>query len=417
MSQPGLLRRHRDFRHVWAADALSTLGSWLSALALPLLALLALDATAMEVAVLKALEAVAWLFLGLVAGAWMDRLRCRGVLIAADLARAAIFASVPIAHVAGVLSLGQLFTVALLSGIATVFFDVAGSTYLPRLLPKTDLVEANARLSTNTSVAAVLATGSGGFIIQALSAPFTVALNAVSFLWSALWLRGIRTVEPAPQHDGPAHLRRDIAEGWRFVMRHPVLRALAGFSMCSILFQAMHNAVWLTFLVKDFRLTPAAIGLLSMSGLVGAVVSGFATKRIVDRFGEARTMMVMALFYAAGFAAYALTRPDWGLSIAVLAGALTSFTIITMHIIRVSVRQSVCPQHLYGRVGATMEFIVWGVGPLGSLAGGAIATLTSLRTTLWVVAAGIAVSILWIFLSPVRTMRITTATDAAESRA
>lgn len=407
MTEPpaGLLRRHRDFRHVWAADALSAVGSRLSMLAIPLLALLSLNATAMQVAVLKALETAAWLVLGLVAGAWMDRIRCRGVLIAADLARAAIFASVPIAYFADVLSLAQMFVVALLTGIGTVFFDVASTTYLPRLLSKADLVEANAKLATNTSIAAVLASGGGGFVIQALTAPVALAVDAASFLWSALWLRGIKTRETVPRHARPPRLWRDIAEGWRFVVRHPVLRALAGYSACTIFFQAMEGAVWVTFLVRDVGLSAWVIGLLGMAGLLGAVVSGFLTSRIAERFGTARTMVFTAVAYAAGFALYPLTRPGWGLVFAVAGGMLASFTIITMHVMRVSLTQTLCPEHLYGRVGATMEFMIWGIMPVGSLAGGVLATLTGLRTTLWILAAGIAVSVLWILLSPLRKSR------------
>lgn len=411
----GLLRRHRDFRHVSAADAFSTAGSWLSALAVPLLALLTLDATPMQVAALKAAETTAWLALGLLAGAWLDRMRCRGVLIAADVARAVIVASVPIAYLAGVLTLAQLFVVALLTGVGTVFFDIAGTTYLPRILAKDDLVEANARLSTNTSVAAVLASGGGGFVIQWLSAPFAIAVNAVSFLLSAVLLRGIRSPERPPSHSHPPHLRRDIAEGWRFVVRHPVLRPLAGFNACTIFFQAVHGAVWVTYLVKDFRFSPGAIGLLGMSGLLGALAASFTTASIIRRFGNARTMFVAGFGYALGFGLYPFTRPGWGVAFAVAAGMLTCFTIVTMHVIRVSIRQAVCPEHLYGRVGATMEFLVWGIIPVGGLAGGVIATVAGLEPTLWIVAAGIAVSLLWIVLSPLRSARELDLSPAAES--
>ncbi|MGH8877857.1 MAG: MFS transporter [Stackebrandtia sp.] len=402
---PGLLRRHRDFRHVWAADALSALGSRLSMLAMPLLALLTLNATPFEVALLRTLETTAWLVLGLVAGAWMDRIACRGVLIAADIGRAVVFASVPVAYFTGSLTLAQLFVVAVLAGIGTVFFDVAGNTYLPRLLPEDDLVEANARLATNTSVAAVLASGGGGFVVQFLTAPIALAIDAASFIWSALWLRGIRAAEQTPKHPRPPHLRRDIAEGWRFVVRHPILRFLAGYSACTIFFQAMEGAVWVTFLVRDIGLSAWVIGLVGMSALLGAVGSGFVTTRIAARLGTARTMVFAAVAYAAGFAMYPLTRPGWGLSFAVAGGFLASFAIITMHILRTSVTQRLCPERLYGRVGATMEFMIWGIMPLGSLAGGIIATATSLRTTLWIIGAGIAVSILWILLSPLRSNR------------
>lgn len=401
----GLLRRNRDFRNVWAADALSAVGTRLSMLALPLLALLTLDATPLEVALLRTLETLAWLVLGLVAGAWMDRIRCRGVLIAADLGRAAVLASIPIAYLAGVLTLTQLFVVSLLAGIGKVFFGVAATTYLPRLLPKEDLVDANAKLATNLSMAAVLTSGGGGFVIQWLTAPIAIAVDAASFVWSALWLRGIRKVETVPRQDNPPHLRRDIAEGWSFVVRHPLLRALAGLSVCTVFFQAVHDAVWITFLVREFGLSAGVIGLLGMSGLLGAVLSGFVTSRLARRFGNVRAAVAAAMCFAVGFALFPFTMPGWGLGVAVVAGFMVSFSIITLSVMRSSIRQLLCPEHLYGRVGATMEFMIWGTMPLGSLAGGLIATVTDLRATLWIVGAGTLLSLLWIVFSPLRTTR------------
>lgn len=409
----GLLRRHPDFRRVWAANAISEIGSRLSLLAFPLLALLTLHATAFEVSLLRALATAAWLALGLVAGAWMDRIRVRGVMIAADAARAVILATVPIAYLAGVLTLAQLYAVALLAGVGTVCFGVAAGTYLPRLLSTEDLVEGNARLATNTSVAAVLASGGGGFLIQWLTAPIAIAVDALSFVWSAVWLRGVRHGEPAPPRPERPHLRREIAEGWGFVWRHRILRPLAGYAVCTIFFQAMNDAVWLTYLVRRVGLSPWVIGLVSMSGLVGAVIAGLVATRIAQRLGNARALVLGSCLYAVGFGLYPLTTAGWGLTVAVVGSFLVSFTIIVNHVLQVSARQSLCPKHLYGRVGATSQFMTWGIMPIGALAGGVLATVTSTHAALWIAAVGIAVSILWMLLSPLRLMRDIPAPAAA----
>jgi MFS family permease len=399
------LRHHRDFRNVWFADTFSVIGTRLNMLAMPLLAVLTLNATTFEVSLLRASETLASLLLGLVAGAWMDRVRCRPVMVAADLARFVLLLSIPVAALAGVLSLPQLYLVAFTVGVATVFFNIAATTYLPRLLSRGDLIAANSALATNTSVGAAIASGAGGFVIELLTAPITILVDSGSFLWSALWLKGIRTVEETPARSSQSRLRREIGEGLRFVAGHPVLRALAGYSASTILFQGMYGAINIVFLVKAIGLGPGAVGLVSMSGLLGAIASGFLTGRMAGRLGAVRTLRITALVYAAGFLLFPLTRSGWGLSWWIAGGLLTSFTIISAHILHVSVRQGLCPRQLYGRVGATMEFMVWGIMPIGSLLGGIVATLTSMRTTLWIVGAGVTTSMVWIIASPLRTLR------------
>ncbi|GAA4899119.1 putative MFS family arabinose efflux permease [Stackebrandtia albiflava] len=409
-SQPrGLLRRHADFRRLWLADALSAVGTRIGMLALPMLALLHLDATAFEVALLHTLETLGSLLLGLLAGAWIDRMRCRPVMIGTDIARFALVASIPAAAFLGVLTMTQLYVVAFVTGIATVFFTVAATTYLPRLVADGDLVSANAKLATNTSVAAVLANGAGGLLIQALTAPVALAIDAAGYLWSAVWLRRIRHREQPPTVER-RHLGRDVVEGLRFVASQPVLRALAGYSACTMLFQSMHAAVTVVFLVEWIGLGPAAVGLVGMSGLLGALVAGPLTHRLAARFGGARVLCAAAACYAVGFAMTPLTRPGWETAWWITGNLLLCAAIVTNHILSVTTRQLMCPPGLHGRVGATMNFMIWGVMPIGSLLGGVVATLTDVRVTLWIVAAGVTVSALWIVASPLRTLRALPAT-------
>ncbi|MFC0625961.1 MFS transporter [Kribbella deserti] len=296
----GILR-DPDFRRFWTADLLSQLGIRLGMLAVPLLAVLELTASAFEVSLLRAFETAAWLLIGLFAGAWMDRIRCKPVMITADLARAAFFASVPVAAAFGVLTLAQLYVVLFLAGVMTVLFDVAHSTYLPRLVDREDLVAGNAKLAANHSVGAVAGQGIGGYLVQWFTAPAAIGLNALGFVWSALWLRSIRAVEARPVPAEQPHLRREIGAGLRFVVRHPLLRPIALTSATTMLFQAANNAIIVVFLVRELGLSAGKIGLLGMIGLLGALVAAAATERISRRVGHARAMWITALTNGLGF--------------------------------------------------------------------------------------------------------------------
>lgn len=404
-TRPGGLLRQRDFRRLWAADLASQLGSRLTLVAVPMLAVLTLHASTFQVALLRTAETAASLLLGLVAGAWVDRLRCRPVLVAADLLRFLLLGSVPVAALLGALGLPQLYAVAFLAGCGTVFFDTAHTTYLPRLVGPGHLVEGNSRLAANTSVAAVAGSGVAGYLVQWLTAPFAVAVDAVSYLVSALWLRTIRLAEPAPARTARRHLAAEIAEGVRFVWRQPILRAIAANTGTVLFCQAANDSIMVVFLLREVRLAPGTIGLLGTAGLLGALASASLTGRIAARLGTARTLLASAVVNGVGFLLYPLTGPGPRLAAYVAAGALAAFTIVTRHIMAVSARQRLCPDHLLGRVSATMELMTWGVMPLGALAGGLAGTYLGMRATFLLDGTAIAAASLWLVCSPLRTLR------------
>jgi MFS family permease len=408
LKRPGAARdgilRDRDFRHLWAADALSQLGTRISMLAVPLLAVLTLHASAFEVSLLRTAETLAWLLFGLAAGTWMDRVRCRPVLVASDLGRAALLVSIPIAAAVGAVTMVQLYAVLLLGGVLTVLFDVAHGTFLPRLVSRDRLVEGNGRLATNASIAAVAGDGIGGYLVQWFTAPIAILLDAISFLWSAVWLSTIHKQEippPAPTAE-QRQLRRDMAEGIRFVFKHRYLRPIALCSATAMLFQSANAGIMIVFLVREIHLSPGTIGLLGMLGLLGAIAASILTERISNQVGHARAIVLAAVTNGVGFLTFALTAPGWRLSLYVLATLITSFSIVVLHILQVSARQMLCPAHLIGRVGATMEFMIWGVMPVGSVLGGLLATVAGLRATLLIDGAAILLASLWLLLSPFR---------------
>lgn len=399
----GLLGRP-DFRRFWLADVLSQFGTRISVLAIPLLATQTLHASAFQVSMVRTLGTAAYLLLALHVGAWCDRIRVRPVLVIADLGRAAALATVPLAAAFGSLTITHLLVAVGITGVLTVWFDVAHQTYLPRLIGRDDLVEGNARLQANMSIAAVAAPSPTGFAVQAVGGASVVGLNALGYLWSALWLRSVKAPEHVPPAPENRHLRREIAEGLRFVVRHPVLRAVAGHGATHDFFQSAQIAIVVVFLSREVRLSPFAIGLLSTSTLAGAVVGAFAARPLAARFGHGRALLGIGIFEGVIYQLFPFTGPGWALACYVVAGFGSSFGIVAITVLSASFQQAAAGEHLRGRVNATVRFLVFGVAPLGSLLGGVLAETAGLRATLFVAAGGVLFAMGWLVFSPLRTV-------------
>lgn len=398
----GILRSP-DFRRLWLADALSQVGNRIDFLVIPLLATTTLAASVVEVSLLRTLSTLPYLLIGLQVGAWCDRMRSRPVLITADLARAALIGSIPLAAAFGSLTLGHLYVVVLLTGAFSVFFNVAHQTYLPHLVERGHLPEANARLQTNLSVAAIAGPGLGGLIAQFIGNAGAMATDALTYLWSAAWLSRIRTPDVRPE-PAERNLRREIGEGLRTVVRHPILRAIALHGAASSLFQSMFMAVSMVFSVRDLHLAPFMIGLLGTISLIGALLaSGVAPARrslrcragVVPRHRGVQRFVPALRFRDAGR----------GLAWWVVGNFGASFGIIVLGVFETSFRQAVTPNELLGRVSSVSQTVIFGVAPLGSLLGGFIAELTTTRVTLYVCGIGILASSAILLASPLRRMR------------
>ncbi|HEX6359409.1 MFS transporter [Actinophytocola sp.] len=385
-----------DFRRLWLADAVNQVGTRMTFLAAPLLAVLYLNASTFEVALVRTCETLGWLLFGLLAGAWVDRTRCRPVLVITDVGRAILMLTVPLAAVFGVLTLWQLYVVVFLVGVLTVFFDVAHQSYLPRLVPADQLVDANAKLAANASVAAVAGASTGGYLVQLLTAPFVFAFDALTFLWSALWVRAIRHREPPVAPAPDRHLGREITEGVRYVFRHPVLRSLTMSTATIVLGQAGGMGVSMVFLVRDIGLSAGVIGLLGTVGLLGALLASAVTRRLVARLGQARVLLWGVFLLGLAFLAQAFTTPGWGLVWWVASGFVSSFCIIATNVVMMTIRQTVCAPELLGRVNATMELTVWSVMSVGSLLGGVLGTWAGTRVTLLVSGAVSCLAVGWL---------------------
>ena len=401
----GGLWHHLDFRRLWIGDTVSQLGSNVTLLALPLVAILVVHASTFEVGLLTTFESLAFLVVGLPAGAWVDRMRFRRVLIVNDVVRALALGSIPLAQLLGVLRIEQLYVVALVTGVSTVFFDVAYQSYLPQLVDRTLLVEGNAKLQGSESVSQIAGPSLGGVLIQALTAPYAIVVDALSFLWSAGWVSAItaRPAEPVRQPD--RRLRREIGEGVRFVLGSRLLRAIAACTGTSNLFSSMAAAVFYVLLARQLHLSAGWIGLISSTSAVGGLLGSLLASRFAARVGQGPAIWMAALASTPAAFVVPFVHRDWTLGLLAVAQLTMWMAVVVYNITQVSFRQGLCPPHLLGRMNATMRFLVWGTMPLGALAGGILGSLIGVRSTLLVAAVGGSLAFLPVLLSPLRTMR------------
>jgi MFS family permease len=401
----GPLWRNPDFLNFWAAHTVSQFGSQVSALALPLVAILVLDASAFQVAALGVVEFLPWVLLSLPAGVWVDRLWRRPILIASDCGRAAALASIPLAYFLDVLTLGQLYVVGFVTGTLTVFFDVSYQSYLPSLVDRDQLGDGNSKLEVSRSAAQVGGPGLAGALVNALAAPYAVAADAASFVVSAFFLSRIRRPEGAPSRT--ASMRADIGQGLRFVLRHPLLRPYVLFVATGNFFMTLISSIFLVFAVRDLGLSPGTIGLVLSIGNVGSLVGAVTATRVARRLGIGPSLIVVA---AAGHFAQLLIPLASGRSaipLLVIAHLLIGFYILNWYVTAITLIQAITPEHLLGRTNASRRFVVWSVIPLGGLAGGALASAIGLREAIWIGAIGTSAAIVWLVFSPVRKVRTT----------
>jgi predicted MFS family arabinose efflux permease len=400
----GLLRDH-DFRGLFASTTVSQFGQQVTLLALPLVAVLALSASAFEVGLLFTLTTSAFLLVGLPAGAWVDRLRRRQLLIVADLARAALLASIPIAWWAGALTLWQLYLVALISGVFTVFFDVAYQSYLPHLIGRDKLVEGNTKLEGVRAVSQVAGPGLAGQLIQLLTAPVALLLDAIAMALSAIFVARIRKREEKPERRPDAHLLREIGEGLRFVLGHRLLRAIAACTATANLWLAAYAAMVLVFLARELELSEGTIGLVFMFGGAGGVAGFLVVRRVVSWVGQGPAIWMAVAFTTPFGLLMPIAQPGLLLWLAAAGQFMVAVGIVVYNVTQVSFRQGLTPDRLLGRMNATMRFLVWGTMPLGGIAGGAIGQWVGVREALAVAALGSMLAVFPVLLSPLRTMR------------
>lgn len=411
----GGLWRHPDFRKLWAGQTVSLLGSEVSALAIPLVAALTLDASATQMGLLVAAGSTPALLVGLFAGVWVDRARRRPILVGADIGRAAILGTVPVGALTTGLSVGYLCVVAFLVGLLTTFFDVAHASLLPSLVRRERLVEGNSKLEVSRSGALIVGPGLAGLLVQVASAPVAILADAVSFLVSALFIGRIQTPERAPTRDEQRRgLWAEAREGLGVVLGDPILSAMATSLSLFNLFAGLFGAVYVLFVTRELGVSPAGLGVVfalgSASFPVGAAGANWAARRfgvgpsIVWGAGISDAAFLLAPL-AAGPLAVAVPLLVASRLVATLAGPVTAIN-------QLSLRQAVTDDRLQGRVNGTMRVVALGTAPLGALLGGVLGDAIGLRPALLVGALGIQLGFVRLYLSPVRSLRQAPASDA-----
>jgi MFS family permease len=398
------LLRHRDFRRLWAAETVSQLGTQVTLLALPVVAVTVLDATPLQMGVLTALETAAFLLIGLPAGAWVDRWRRRRVLVTADLVRAVVLGTLPVAYLLDVLTLGQLFVVAAVTGTATVFFDVAYQSYLPALVDRDQLVDGNGKLEASRAVAQVAGPGLTGVLLRVLGAPLLIAGDAVSFLLSALFLGSIRRPDTVPDRATRRPLRAEIGEGLSFVVRHPLLRRIVACTGTSNLFGSMTTALLVLYVIRVLGLTESTLGLVFSIGAVGGLLGAATAARVARRVGEGRAIPLAAVVVAVAGVLLPLAAVGAPTVLLIAGWSLLSWAVVVYNVVQVSFRQRLCPPGLLGRMNASVRFIVFGTMPVGGLLGGVLGEWLGVLPALWIAAAGGFAGCLPVLLSPLLTM-------------
>ncbi|MFD8497264.1 MFS transporter [Amycolatopsis sp. NPDC059657] len=399
------LLRHADFRRLWAGDTLSQFGQKIGETAIPLLAATVLAATPMQMGVLTAAETAAFLVIGLPAGVWVDRWRRRPIMLRADFVRAALLISVPIAWWAGVLTLGQLIVVALLTGVCTVFFDLAYQSYLPSLVGREHLLEGNSKLQSSLSVAQVAGPGLGGALVQLAGAANAVLTTGIGFLCSALCLARIKTVEPEPVRHEDEKLWPRITEGLRFVFGNPLLRPITCATGTANLGNLMLGAVTVLFLTREVGLSPAAVGALLAVAGIGSVAGALTARWCIARIGQVRSIWLVSLVSLPGQLLLPFAAPGWRIGLAAFGLLLFGYGVVVYNVAQLSFRQSICPDGMLGRMNASIRFLVYGIQPIGGLLGGLLGELIGVRGAVFAGAAVQASAVLWLIVSPIRKLR------------
>lgn len=400
----GLLAE-REFRKLYVATAAGHSGAHIVVMAVPLIAVLTLDASEFEIGLLFALTNAAFLLVGLPAGVWVDRLRRRLVLVTCDVARVLLFVSIPVAMWTWGLTLWQLYLVALLSGVAKVFYDVAYQSYLPHLVGRDQLLEANTKLEGIRSVAQVAGPGLAGQLIQAVTAAGALLGTALTAALSVVLLSRINKEDEPPRQRSESRIGREVVEGVTFVLGHHLLRPIVTCSALFNLFWSAYLAMFIVFLARDLGLREGEVGLILMCAGIGGLVGLAFARRVVGWLGQGRALWLAPLFV--GVCALLVPQAQPGLTVWLAAfGHLLAFAwIVVYNVTQVSLRQALTPDHLLGRMNATVRFFVWGTLPMGGLLGGVFGNWTDARAALMIGAIGSALAFLPVFLSPLRSMR------------
>lgn len=408
------LWRHTDFRKLWAGQSISFLGDQVTLLALPITATILLHANALQMSLLRVAGALPRPLFGLFIGVGVDRFQRRPLMIVSDLGRMLLLGSIPLAAFLGLLRIEQLYLVVFLAGLLTLIFEVAQLSLLPTIVPHEALAEGNSKLEISRSGSLIVGPGIAGLLVQAITAPMTIIMDALSFLGSAACLAWIRTPEPQPKID---HQRSsfwsDLRSGISHVIRHPFLGPLALSLALFNFFLNMLLALYVLYVIRVLEVSPALLGGIYALGNVGFLLGVLLTGPVMRRFGVGPTIVWWAGASGAGYILLAFTSAPGAGSLLLLAFAqfLYSLASPVTAITQLTLRQAITPYRMQGRVNGTMRFLSGSIGPVGALLAGALGEWLGLHFTWTVAVIGLQLGFFVLVASPIRKVRELSAVD------
>jgi MFS family permease len=416
-AQEGLLRRHHDFRMLWCGETAGKFGAAVASVSMPLIAVSELRAGTFEVGLLSAAVWLPWLLIGLPVGVWVDRWRCRPIMLIAAATSLVALLVVPVAAWSGRLSIALLLAVGLVTGTAGVFFQTAYSAYLPIVLAPDDQPEGNAKLHGSASAAQIAGLGSGGVIAQLAGAVNGLLVNAAAFLVALLCLARIRHREPRTGRAGgrTTTLVGEVLDGLRLIAGDPWFRALTLFGGASNLALMGYQAIQVVFLVRTVGLAPGTVGALVAATSAGGVAGALVVRRVADRIGTARALLLFEVAVPVLGLLMPLTTGGAGVLLFAVGGFCIAAGAVAGNVLKAGFQQRYCPPGLLGRLITSTAFVGYGTIPLGALLGGALGSVLDPRTALAITVAGVPLAGLVLLLSPIRRVRDLPVTRPATS--
>ena len=396
---------NRDFRLLWTGETTSMLGSMVAGTALPLVAIVTLQASTFMVALLTAVAWLPWLVVGLPAGAWVDRWPKRPVMLVCNTVSMVVFASVPIVAAFGVLTMPYLLAAALLGGTAKVFFSLAYRAYLPLLVGADDLLEANAKLQGSESAVEVAGPGLAGLLAQAFGPVSGILVDAVSFGVSVVCVRAIRARETVRRASGRIRLRTQIAEGLRFLVHDRYLRNLMVFGAVTNLALDGYCSIQIVFLARELGAGPGLVGLVLALAAAGGVAGAVLAGRLAKRVGSARAFVLCEAVAAPMLLLGPFSSPGWGLALFVVSGFGLLGGLVGSNVLAGTFRQQYLPPELFGRITASYALVNYGTIPLGGLLGGILGEAIGIRPTMWLMGGVLAASLGILLFGPFGRLR------------
>lgn len=398
------LLKHPDFLKLWTGETISVFGAQFSGVALPLIAVVTLQGTPLQLGILNALALLAFPLFGLFVGVWADRHRKRPTLIAADLGRMFFLALIPVSAAFGSITMTLLYIVAFSVGTLQTFFDISYQAYLPFLVDSDQLVEGNSRLETSRATAQTVGPGVAGVAVQLLSAPTAILGDVVGYLGSAAFLTLIRKPEqPLPKRE--VSVLSDIKEGLGVILHNKNLRAVAACTGTFNLFSNAFGALIAILILRDLGFNILQFGLMFSVGSVGGVLAAITVLRFVKRLGIGNSVILGILISGLPSISLYFVNGQFAFPIIAFVLFLGTFGGVIYNVAQVSYRQAIVPLELQGRMNASMRVLVWGPIPAGAILGGVLGTLFGVRPAILIGAIGTTLAFLWVLFSPVRNIK------------